>query len=87
MEEGEVVSEDEHIGIADSEQPKDKGEHHNRRGKSVSVAAQNSTKKKVIRSRDLKFVNTQTTTKKLPLGSYDIFFCLEYAWPQYVTQA
>ncbi|KAF2580222.1 hypothetical protein F2Q68_00004936 [Brassica cretica] len=53
VEEGEVVSEDEHVGIADSEQPKDKGEHRNRRGKSVSVAAQKSTKKKVIRSRDL----------------------------------
>ncbi|WZZ44884.1 hypothetical protein YC2023_041143 [Brassica napus] len=46
VEEGEVVSENEHIGIADSERPKDKEEHHNRRGKSVSVAAQKSTKKK-----------------------------------------
>ncbi|KAH0893042.1 hypothetical protein HID58_055471, partial [Brassica napus] len=54
VEEGEVVSENEHIGIADSERPKDKEEHHNRRGKSVSVAAQKSTKKKVMRSRDLK---------------------------------
>ncbi|CDY53374.1 BnaC03g75400D [Brassica napus] len=87
VEEGEVVSENEHIGIADSERPKDKEEHHNRRGKSVSVAAQKSTKKKVMRSRDLKFLNTQTTTKKLPLGSYDVFLCLEYVWLQYVTQA
>ncbi|CAF1708258.1 unnamed protein product [Brassica oleracea] len=37
VEEGEVVSENEHIGIADSERPKDKEEHHNRRGKSVAL--------------------------------------------------
>ncbi|KAF3550168.1 hypothetical protein DY000_02007428 [Brassica cretica] len=55
VEEGEVVSEDEHVGIADSEQPKNKGEHRNRRGKSVSVAAQkgsfSSTRKSVRRFR------------------------------------
>lgn len=64
VEEGEVISEDEHTEIVNSEQPKDQVEHKNRKGKQVPGMVHKSTKKKVVRSRDLKFVSTQTASKK-----------------------
>ncbi|KAF2580218.1 hypothetical protein F2Q68_00004938 [Brassica cretica] len=47
VEEGEVVSEDEHTKIVSSEQPKDQVEHRNRKGKQVPGVVHKSAKKKV----------------------------------------
>lgn len=74
VEEGEVVPEGEqtemadaenkHTEMADTDKLADQVENQNRRtGKQQTVVAHKSNKKKVVRTKDLKFVNAQSTSK------------------------